>query len=169
MNELDALENILDEVENVGYNSETRYGLQDYDPETVVINDWNSNRQIRANTTSHGGETDDLGNTIGEQHHYYYTMEVTIESKSPDELTATEMFTDIKNHFRKFEGNPRRFHEDTVLFKMGGGGVREPNFDVQELRVFKVYQTFRFEIFDKEVRTDEVEPIEEIETDYDIE
>lgn len=170
MDEIDALELFLTEIEeDLGYTANTKFGLQDHDPEMVVIDSWNSERNLRTTGTFDSFEYDDDGVAIGENHHWYYIMNVELHIKSENELTAMERQKAIKEHFRRYEGNPLDFHEDTVLFKVGDGGLREPMFEPTSLRVYTVAQNFNFEFIDTEVLAEDVEAIEEIEIDLEIE
>lgn len=168
MNEIDVLEILLTEIEDLGYGVETRFGLQDHEPETVIIDGWDSDRKIRANDTRHSIARDSNGNAIGENHHFYTEMDIELQVHGEDELYVMNVRNDIVNHFRQYEGSPRNFHDDTVIFKVTSGGLTEPMFEPTSLRVHKAAQGFYVEFVDRDVLAEDVEELEEIETDYEI-
>jgi len=168
MKVIDVIENIIDSVEDLGYDIETSYGIQDHEPELVIIDNWNADRNIRGNTTLVSDFTSSDGTVSGENHSFYYTMTIDLEIRSENELNGMEISREIKEYFRQFESNPRGFDPDTVLFKVGKFGRKDPLFEPSSLALYKAIGQIELEFVDRETYTDRYETIEEIESNYDI-
>lgn len=168
MKPVDVIDIFLSEIGDLDLKCNTQFGIQDHEPEMVVIDNWNYERNIRANSTYSGVVTDNDGNAIGEKHSFYSKMSVDLQVRSENELTAMNRQTDIVEKFRRYEHNPSGFHEDMVLFNVNDGGLIDPFFDPTSLRIYKVAQSFEMEFVDTSEYTEDVEPIEEIETNLEI-
>lgn len=165
MDPIDVLEIFLQEVGNLGYEIDTKYGVEDHKTEIVLIDGWNYDRKIRHNSTYSNIARDENGTAIGENHSHHYTMTVDLEIRSENELVATQRQNEIQKHFRKYEGNPSGFHDHMMIFKEDGGGLKDPFFEPTSLRIYKIGQTFEMEFVDTDVHEsgDEIGEIEEIE------
>lgn len=163
MNELDALELILNECEEAStLPAYTRDNLEDHETEVILIDNWTTNRVVRTNKPFRGARILEDGGEV--ELHFYHEMRVDLRITSDKEQSGMEYREELLEHFRKYEYRVRSLHDDMVTFEVGDGGRRSTQFEPQELRVFNFVQTLEFEFVDR-VILDDYEILEEIEDD----
>lgn len=151
MNELEVLRLFIDEIESVtDATVMMKSHDEDHEPYMVILDNLESNRNLRSTNPFAGLDKDQSGSVIGEIHRFYYTARLDLQVQSEDEVEAYETRMDLISHFGQYERDPNSLSEDIVHFRIGDGGNRRAEFDPSVFRLFKQTQTFHFEYINEE-------------------